>query len=1044
MLWLWNFFLDKRQFSVVLIASLVIAGGYALLEIPKENSPAIVIPNGVVVTTLPGASAKDMETLVTAKLEDQISGLSNVDTITSSSRDGVSQVVVQFSSNADLNQSIQDLRDAAAKAVPNLPTDASTPSVSKIELSDRPIIVVSIASALPPTEFSALAKKVSDEIKAVPGVSAVAVAGIPPREVDVVVKKEMLAQYGLNLTDVTRALRAANAALPAGKISMQGVNYDVNFKGGITDSSEIADIAVGSKNGAPIYLRDVALVSDGLASPSSYSRLSIAGKPSDQAVTLTVSKQSGASIQGVADGVRAKFAELEKATLAHAAVYISPSTDQGVQVRKQLIELSRTGLETVLLVVLVLLLTIGWRESLVAALSIPLSFLIAFIGLYLTGNTLNFISLFALILAVGILVDTGIVVTEAIHARIKIHTDPLAAARAALRDYAWPLIAGTMATVAVFVPLFFISGIVGKYIAGIPYTLIFVLIASIVVALGFVPIIAILLTSEKKESHFEELQEAYTMRVTLWYRRVLRALLENTRAQKLFLRGLIVLFISVLALPVMGIVPAAFFPQDNVDFLYINIEKSQGTTLAETDFATREVEEILYTYPGIESFQTTVGQSSGLMGGGSSGSSYANITINLPLGHTKTSTKVQQELQKKLAVVKDADVQVLQPSNGPPSGAPIQIQFKGKNGDDLVRAADAGGRLLATLPHVTNITSSTKNNGTEFDLTIDRAKAAAALLDTATIAQTLRTAVQGVKATSITSAGDTIDIIVKLNLNSAYADPSNTNETTLDSIKNLTIMSPSGPVLLGSILSDSLGQSSASIAHKDKLRIETVSAYPSSDTTAGEVVSAFQKRVSELALPASVMVTYGGETENIAKSFKEMFIALIAGLVLMFMILIVSFNSFRYTGYLLVIVPLSLIGVLGGLALTGRPLSFSSVLGVIALAGVIINHAIILMDSMIHHLDANPEKPLIDTVVDASSTRLRPIVLTTVTTVVGMIPLSLVNAMWGPLAFAIMFGLAFAIVLTLALVPMLFYRAVQRKRIIKIDDGQVLSDNRVL
>ncbi|MFI5260527.1 MAG: efflux RND transporter permease subunit [Candidatus Paceibacteria bacterium] len=1023
MLWLWNFFLDKRQFSYVLMAILVIAGSAALFAIPKENSPAIVIPDGIVVTTLPGASAKDMETLVTKKIEDQVSGLSNIDTMTSSSEDGVSQVVVQFTANADLNQSIQDLRDAAAKAVPDLPTDASTPSVSKIEFSNQPIIVVSVASALPATEFSALSKTISDDIKSVPGVGTVSVAGIPPREVDVVVKKEMLAQYGLSLTSITQAIRLANAALPAGQISDQGVNYDVNFKGGITDPSEIANIAVGVKDGAPIYLRDVAEVSDGLAPATTYSRLSIGGKPSSQAITFTVSKQSGASIQGVANGVRAEVTQLQKTVLASSAVYISPSTDQGVQVTKQLSELARTGLETVALVVFVLLLTIGWRESLVAAISIPLSFLIAFIGLYATGNTLNFISLFALILAVGILVDTGIVVTEAIHARVKIYKDPIVAARAALADYAWPLIAGTMATVAVFVPLFFISGIIGKYIAGIPYTLIFVLIASIIVALGMVPLIAVLLSGEKKESKFEALQEEYTTRVTHWYRRVLRTLLENARAQKLFLRGLGVAFIAVLILPVIGVVPSVFLPQGDVDFIYINIEKPQGTTLAETDLATREVEEILYTYPGIESFQTTVGQSSGLAGSGSSGSSYANITVNLPLGHKKTSTQVLTELQAKLAVVKDATVQVLQPSSGPPSGAPIQIQFKGANGDDLIRAADAGEQLLATIPHVTNITSTTKNNGTEFDLTINRAKAATYMLDTATVAQTLRTAVQGVKATTITTSADTIDIIVKLNLNTAYTDPSNTNETTIDSIKNLTIQSPTGPVLLGSLLSENLGQSSASIAHKDKLRIETVSAYPDSNTTTGAVVAAFQNRIGELHLASGVTVSYGGESESITKSFNEMFIALIAGLVLMFMILIVSFNSFRYTGYLLVIVPLSLIGVLGGLALTGQPLSFSSVLGIIALAGVIINHAIILMDSMINHLAASPGTPLIDVVVEASATRLRPIVLTTITTVVGMIPLSMVNATWGPLAFAIMFGLTFAIVLTLALVPMLFYRA---------------------
>ena len=1032
MLWLWNFFLDKRQFSYVLIGTLFVAGLFALVQIPKENAPSIEIPNGIVVTTLPGASASDIESLVTDKLEDQISGISNVDKMTSASSDGVSQITVQFNASADLNQSIQNLRDAAAKAVSDLPADASTPSVIKINFSNQPIIVVSVSGSLPPTEFSALGKTISNEIKSVPGVSDVNVAGVPDRQVSIVVNKESLVQYGLRLTDVINAVRGANAALPAGSISMDGVNYNVNFKGGITDTKQISDIAVGARNGAPIYLRDVALISDGLAPATTYSRLSIDGAPSNQALTFTVYRQSGASIQGVAQDVQKKIESLQSTTLAGLNVYISPSTNQGVEVGKQLGELTKTGMETVVLVILVLLLTIGWRESVVAALSIPLSFFIAFIGLYLTGNTLNFISLFALILAVGILVDSGIVVTEAIHARMKIFGDPMRAAREALKDYAWPLIAGTMTTVAVFVPLFFISGIIGKFIAGIPYTLIFVLLASIFVALGIVPLIAIVLTRSKGEpGKFEQLQEHYTDVATHWYKGVLRALLENPRKQKFFLRGLIVLFIIALALPFTGLITSVFLPQDNQDVVYINIEKPQGTTLAQTDLAAREVEELLYNDPEISAFQTTVGQSSALSGSSSSGSNEANITVNLPEGHAYTSTEMVARLQKKLSVVTDAKIQVLQPSNGPSSGAPIQIQFKGDDRTSLIKAADAGRQLLSEIPNVTNITSTTENTSTEFDLSIDRAKVAALGLDPQTIAATLRAAVNGTKATSITQTGNDINVVVKLNLNAAYTDPSNTNETTLDSIKNLSIVTPNGSVLLGSVLKSSLAAGSASIAHEDKQRIETVSAYPNDKTTTSEVVATFKKRVSELNLPSDVTISYGGESADIAKSFQEMGIALIAGLVLMFMTLIIPFNSIRYTAYLLVIVPLSLIGVLGGLALTGQPLSFSSILGIIALGGVIINHAIILMDSMIHYRSAHPETPLVDSIVESSATRLRPIVLTTITTVIGMIPLSAANATWGPLAFSIMFGLTFAIILTLALVPMLFYRNLHKQQLNK-------------
>lgn len=1026
MLWLWNFFLDKRQFSYVLLGALMIAGSWALAQIPKENFPQIVIPDGFVVTTLPGGSATDMETLVTSKLEDQISGISNIDTMTSMSADGVSEITVQFLASADINQSIQDLRDAVAKAVPDLPSDASTPQVLKINFSDQPILVASIGGDLTPSEFSALGKTLTDDLEAISGVSTADVAGVPKREVDVVVRKEALQQYGLSLPGVIQAIAASNAAAPAGNISFDGVSYDISFKGDITDPAEIENVAVGQKSGSPIYLRDIALVSNGLAPETSYSRLSIGGKPSEQAIAITVYKQSSAGIQATADAVRAKLESLQGTTLKGLDVFIPPATDAGKQVTKQLGDLTETGIITVILVMAVLFLTIGWRESLVAALSIPLSFLIAFLALFLTGNTLNFISLFALILAVGILVDSGIVVTEAIHARQKAHATALDAAKAALHDYAWPLIGGTMATVAVFAPLFFIRGIVGKFIAGIPYTLIFVLIASIFVALGLVPLIALMLTGGKRNA-LEEKQEEYTEIATVWYKRRLRSFLENRRYQRRFLWALGIGLAISFALPITGIVGAVFFPQSDQDYVFINIKKPQGTTLETTDLAAREVEEILYGVPGVASFQTTVGQSSALSGGGpssqgSSGSNLANITVNLPSGHKQTSTQTVALLQQKLAVVKDADVQVLQSSDGPSSGAPIQIRFDGDNLDELVVAADRGKQLLATIPHVTNITSSTQNNGTQFDLTIDRAKAAALGVSTQAVAQVLRAAVNGQKATTITQPGQNIDVMVKLNLNPDFATPADTTKTTIDSVKNLSIQGTNGPVLLGSILTSSLGPSNASISHRDKVREESVSAYPDAQTTAQAVTTEFEKRIGELDLPPGVTVNYGGETQDINQSFTDMFVALIAGLVLMFMILIIAFNSIRYTLYLLMIVPLSLIGVLDGLALTGQPVSFSSLLGVIALGGVIINHAIILMDSMIHMLHAEPDKPIIDVVVDSAATRLRPIALTTIATVVGMIPLSFTNAMWGPLAYAIMFGLSFAIILTLVLVPTLFYR----------------------
>lgn len=1027
MLWLWNFFLDRRQLSYVLVVVLLVAGAYAVIRIPKENTPQIDLAIAVVTASLPGASAEDMESLVTNKLEAQISGISNIDTLTSSSGEGVTAITVQFTANADTDQSIQDLRDAVSRARPNLPSDVESPQVTKINFSDQPIIAVSISGERTPLEFSRLGTTLQDELLNISGVSQVQIAGVPEREVTVIVRREALEQYGLSVTDVISAISSSNAALPAGRISMDGVNYNVNFKGGITDPAQVRDIAVSSTNGVPVYLRDIADILDGLAPSTTYSRVSIGGVPSRDGITLLVYKQSSADIQETAMRVEERLRELEATTLNGLDVFVPPSTDQGVQVREQLGTLTETGLITVVLVILVLLITIGWREALVAGLAIPLSFLIAFIGLYATGNTLNFISLFALILAVGILVDSGIVVTEAIHARLKIFPMPILAAKAALHDYAWPLIAGTMATVAVFAPLFFLTGIIGKFIAGIPYTLIFVLIASIFVALGIVPLIAVLFT-KGKPNRLEVMQEHYTGLISDWYTRHLRTILEHRRAQNIFLTTLFVGMIGAFLLPISGLVGATFFPNEDTDYIYLNLQTPQGTVLEQTDLLVRQVEEVLYADPDISSFQTTVGASSALTGESSSGSNQANVTLNLHGDREKTSSEIGAELQKELNAIQGADIQVLQATAGPPSGAPVFIEFVGDDLGDLITVADRAKQLLASIPHVTNITASTQSNGTEFNLAIDRAKAASLGLNASAVGAALHAAIQGTKATSITQNKENIDVVVKLNLNPAYTGPGDTAQTTIDSIKNLSVRNNAGTtVLLGSVLQDSLALSSAAIQHKDKNRIQTVSAYPGPETDVAAVVAEFQKRAGELNAPEGVAISYGGESESINESFTQMFVALIAGLVLMFVILIISFNSIRYTLYLLYIVPLSLIGVLGGLALTGQSLSFTSLLGIIGLGGVIINHAIILMDSLIRNLRDNPHKPLIDIVVESAEMRFRPIVLTTIATVIGMIPLALSNPTWGPFAFTVMFGLLFAICLTLVVVPVLFFRAPRQK-----------------
>lgn len=365
---------------------------------------------------------------------------------------------------------------------------------------------------------------------------------------------------------------------------------------------------------------------------------------------------------------------------------------------------------------------------------------------------------------------------------------------------------------------------------------------------------------------------------------------------------------------------------------------------------------------------------------------------------------------------------------GPPTGAPINIKFIGDDLGDLALATESATRILQTLDGVRDINASTKNAGTELILKVDTAKAHAAGISSFAVGEALRSAVFGTIATTITREGEDVDLVVKLGIGADTADPSATPRVTLDDIRNISVTSPTGQsVLLGSIMTEELGAANATITHEDEERVESVSASVEAPKTATEIMTEFTARADQLTLPAGVRLATGGETEDINKTFGEMAFAFVAGLVLMLAILVLSFNSIRYALYLLLAVPLSLIGVFIGLAITGQALSFTSLLGVIALAGVIINHAIILMDSMIHFHSTRTDEDLVDIVADAAVSRLRPIVLTTITTVVGMIPLSTISDFWSPLAYAIMFGLTFAMILTLVMVPTLYYRAEKKK-----------------
>ena len=1018
---LWNFFLIRRQFSYLLIVALIGWGVASAVFVRKESAPEVQIPVGVVTTVLPGASAEEVEKLLTNKIEERLANLTDVSSLTSTSREGVSSIVVEYAADAPLKESLDKLKDEVDRVKADLPEEANDPLVSEVNFVDQPILIATISADLPFGALAELGEQVKSELQGIAGVSRVEVQGTRDREVQVIVRKEDLARLQLSLSDVIMALRGANASLPAGNLSIDGIEYPVRFSGDIRSPQEIRDISLLTPSGAVVYLRDIAVVSDGVKDAATLTRLSVVGAPSEQALTLNVFKGRAGDVTKVASDVREHLVHLQTELLADSSVVVA--FDSGELFQKDLSELVRTGIETVILVVGCLFLAIGWREAIIAGLSVPLSFLIAFIGLYYSGNTINFVSLFSLILAIGILVDAGIVVVEAIATRLRRHGDKLRAAQETIREFSWPLIAGTMTTIAVFVPLFFISGVTGKFIASIPFTIIGVLIASLVVALGILPLIAVVSISTIK-SAFNEKQDAYADKARAKYEELLRRIFASRRFQKWFLWGLGISFVVSLSLPIVGLTKVEFFPAEDSDFVYLNLEMPEGTTLEYTDLAMRGLEEVLYDFAEFDSIVMTIGALNQFSGEGGAGGRYANALILLSEDRERDSSDIVQDIRARTASFGDGTVRVSGPESGPPTGAPILIKFLGKDSEGLEKAAGEAKQILVETEGAIDVETSGENDGIEFSLSVDRGKLTELGLSSVGVAQILRTAIYGTEATSIKTAGKDIDIIVRANLNTESDNPSAVTEATLDAVRQIPLSTPRGEVLLGSIIKPTLTKASASISHEDRKRIVSLTANVKEGANVRDVTALFSAEAKKIELPQGVEMKIGGENEEVDKSFQEMFYAFIAGIVLMYVIVVLEFNSFRLAAYTLLTVPLSLIGVLIGLTLTGRALSFPSLLGLIALGGVIINHSIILIDSFVSPLrrQENAGLSFEDRVVKAASSRLRPIFLTTITTVVGMIPLSFAADIWAPLAYTIMFGLVFATVLTLLMIPILLYR----------------------
>jgi multidrug efflux pump subunit AcrB len=1044
----WGFFINNWRVTILFLILFVFGGFASLFSMPLESDPEVKIPAAIVTTVYPGASPADIEKLVTDRIEEKLKNLDELSKLTSSSSEGVSMVSIEFDARADLVESIRDLRDEVANMKSDLPEDASDPIITEISTSDFPIISASLLSNLPPTEMKKYGEDLRDILEGIPGVSEVMLSGLQGEEVQVLVDIRKLEGYEISVSEVVGAISRNHTDFPIGSLLTNGFYYTASLKAQFTSAAELLELPIVSRGGQNIYLRDIAEVREVFSEKSSESKVfKIGENGSLDSVTLQVKKKTGGNIVEIADKVKDEVEKYKNEVLPPSADVLI-SNDWSEYVRDDIRTLGRSALQTIAIIFIVLFLALGKKEALMVGFSIPLIFLLAFIGLNFVGETLNGIVLFSLILSLGLIVDTAIVIMEGVYEGVKEKgLNGKDAALLAIHTYKAPLIAGTLTTVSVFIPMMLMSGVMGEFVKHIPITINFTLFSSLFVAIFILSAIASRVfrnyhKTEKKDK--KPFLERFITPLRAWYLIKIRNILISKKKRRGIVVGMFVALAASFTLPIMGVLRVEMFPSIDLDFFMVNVELPVGSTLEETSRITSQVEEMIPDLPEVKNYVSIVGGAGANFtfdAGGISSTNRSQITVNLTKMDQRKikSYEIAEMMREKIKPITEADVEVEELSAGPPSGAPVEVRVKGEDVGQLEMVAELLVSEFEKVPGVRDVSSDVTHGTGEFHFKLKRDRLNFYGVNAVAVAADLRTAVFGNDSVKILRGGEETPIVVMLDFRTEECKSDKfiqilekrdrvtlcrNNPSDISQIRNLLISTPKGMIPVSELAEVELHPAITIIRHRDTETVVNVHAYTEEGTLPVDVVEQIQSNLPNFSnqIPAGVWLEFGGETEDIAESFTSLFRAMGIGIFLIILILVLQFNSFRQPFIIMFTLPLALIGVFFGLTLIGRNLSFPGFIGIVALSGVVVNDAIVLID----RINKNIKKglPKLEAIIQSGGQRMQPIILTTITTAFGVLPLAFANEMWGDLAWSIALGITFATILTLVMVP-IFYNALE-------------------
>ena len=1017
----------RKPISTVLIfVGVIVFGLFSLSNLAVDQYPEIEIPQISVITMYPGANAADIETNITRVLEDNLNTVSNLKKLTSKSQDNVSMITVEFEYGSDLSEGANEIRDVVSRVQSMLPDDIDYPTIFKFSTSMIPVMMLAItADESYPALNKILDDKLVNVLNRVDGVGAVSIIGAPEREVQVNVDPAKLEAYGLSVERLGQLIAAENVNIPSGTIDIGNNTFNIKADGEFKLSDELRKLVVSNAGGRTVMLTDVAEIRDTLEKSTMDERVN-----GQRGVRVMFQKQSGANTVSIVREIQSRLPAIQRSLPNDVKMELIFEGSQ--EITDAIGSLSETILYAFIFVVLVVMVFLGrWRATLIICMTIPVSLICSFIYLFATGSTINIISLSSLSIAIGMVVDDAIVVLENITTHIERGSSPKEAAIYATNEVWLSVIATTLVVVAVFLPLTMVPGMAGILFRELGWIVSIVVCVSTAAALTLTPMMSSFLLKIDGGVHdYKGIGIVYKPidRALTWldnaYARMLHWVVHHRRITVFSMMA-----VFVVSLGLLSRVPTEFFPPSDNGRISATVELEQNVSVEYTARIARRIDSILYKkFPEVVLVSASAGANSSdnaFAAMQTTGSHIINYNLRLPRSTERERSiyVISDLLRKELDAIPEVRQYTVTPGgqSGSMSGSStVDIKVFGYDMDMTNAIANDLKEKMALLPGTRDVQLSRDDLRPEYNVVFDRDRLSYYGMNGATASQAVKNRIDGLVASKYREDGDEYDIVVR------YAEPF---RTRLEDIGNITLYNAQGaPVKLKEVGEVVEEFAAPMIERENRQRVITVKSTLGAGVALGDIVAEVQRLIDDYPLPDGVDLEVGGTVEDQGDAFSDLLTLFALIVILVYIVMATQFESLKYPFIIMFTIPFAFTGVFLALWMTSTPLSLIALIGAIMLVGIVTKNGIVMVDYM--NLLIERGSGVFDAVIAGGKSRLRPVLMTSFTTILGMVPLAIGSGegseTWQPMGIAVIGGLTFSTILTLFIVPVLYSILVNR------------------